>query len=272
MLVNNANITQKNYRKLSMQISPDLVSFCCTDTLSGLVLWIKEIPMLIDLGGSTETRFHELFKSESVLNDPYDEVVVLHNNPYNSFVPEPLFDEDFLGSYLQFSTKVFETDYFAFDQLKTYEMNNVFVPYANLNRLLQDKFGSFKFNHSATSLVSGLLEKSKNIDERQVYAHIQQTRFELVVVQNQKLLLYNAFDYRTKEDFIYYLLFTAEQLSLNPEQFKLHLFGQINKEDEIFQMAYKYVRHVDLLEVSHQQIRNSQSETENRKHFVLLQS
>jgi hypothetical protein len=33
--------------------------------------------------------------------------------------------------------------------------------------------------------------------------------------QNQKLLLFNSFDYQTPEDFIYYVLFTAEQLSLN---------------------------------------------------------
>jgi hypothetical protein len=36
------------------------------------------------------------------------------------------------------------------------------------------------------------------------------------------------------EDFIYYVLFTAEQLSLNPENFPLELIGNIDSESEFF--------------------------------------
>jgi len=76
-------------------------------------------------------------------------------------------------------------------------------------------------------------EKSWYNEEKQVYAHFDRDRFELVIVQNQKLLLFNSFEYKTREDFIYYLLFAAEQLSLNPEFFKLHLLGDISEESEM---------------------------------------
>jgi hypothetical protein len=49
--------------------------------------------------------------------------------------------------------------------------------------------------------------------------HFSEGHFEIIVIQNQKLLLFNSFDYQTPEDFIYYVLFTAEQLSLNPKTF-----------------------------------------------------
>jgi hypothetical protein len=48
--------------------------------------------------------------------------------------------------------------------------------------------------------------------------HFSEGHFE-IIIQNQKLLFFNSFDYQTPEDFIYYVLFTAEQLSLNPENF-----------------------------------------------------
>jgi hypothetical protein len=48
--------------------------------------------------------------------------------------------------------------------------------------------------------------------------HFSEGHFEIIVIQNQKLLLFNSFDYQTP-DFIYYVLFTAEQLSLNPKTF-----------------------------------------------------
>jgi hypothetical protein len=47
----------------------------------------------------------------------------------------------------------------------------------------------------------------------------QSRSFEIIVIQNQQLLLFNSFEYLTPEDFIYYVLFTAEQLNINPENF-----------------------------------------------------
>ncbi|NMH26932.1 DUF3822 family protein [Flavobacterium silvaticum] len=271
MLVNHANITEKNYKKLSLQIAADKVSMCCTNILNQSILWSREVVFPAD-GSSPESHYHKLFASDTDLSSAYDEIVVLHDNGYNSFVPVALFDENYLGSYLQFSTKVFETDFFAFDELPTYEMNNVFVPFANLNNLLVDQFGTFSYHHTSSTLVSRLLESSKNIDERQVFAHIAPNRFELVVVQNQKLLLYNTFEYRTKEDFIYYVLFTAEQLSLNPEQFRLQLLGDVTEESDVFRIAFKYIRNTELYKTDTISERNGLSEHENRKHFTLFQS
>ena len=45
-------------------------------------------------------------------------------------------------------------------------------------------------------------------------------------------------------DFIYYLLFTSEQLQLNPETLNLIFIGKIKSEDELYKIAYKYIRHV----------------------------
>ena len=53
--------------------------------------------------------------------------------------------------------------------------------------------------------------------------------FEIIVIANKKLQLYNTFQFTSKEDFIYYVLFTAEQLKLNPEKFELLLLGSDRK-------------------------------------------
>ena len=72
-----------------------------------------------------------------------------------------------------------------------------------------------------------LLEVSRNNEERKMFVHVSDSHFEIIILQNQKLQLFNTFDYKTPEDFIYYILFTAEQLHLNPEHFKLELLGKI---------------------------------------------
>ena len=91
---------------------------------------------------------------------------------------------------------------------------------------------------------------------------------EIVVVDNNLLKFYNRFDFITKEDFIYYLLFTAEQLKLNPEEFPLVLIGAINERDDLYQIAYKYIRNVSLLQSK--SMLHSKDSSSN--HFTLLNS
>lgn len=270
---NNLNIAQKKYKKLVIRVALSGFSYSVVDTLNHQI----EVVNTIDFkdypkSNKVEDYFWQSFLDHRDLTKMYDKVVVIHNNSLNSFVPNAVFNEEFLGSYLQFNTKVFETDYFSFDALETYQMSNVFVPYIHINNYLLDQFERFEYHHSNTILVQKLLDLSKNNDEKQVFVHFEDQKFEIVVAQNQKLLLFNSFEIQTKEDFIYYLLFTAEQLQLNPENFKLQLLGNIDQESAYYDIAYRYVRHVSLLDVSNLQQFNSFSKTDNLKHFILFQS
>ena len=144
--------------------------------------------------------------------------------------------------------------------------------------LKEERLADIKF-------LPGLLEHAiENLDEaqlntpyrdggwtvRQVVHHVSDSHFEIVVVQNQQLLLFNTFDYKTPEDFIYYILFAAEQLQLNPEHFQLELLGKISESDKLYNIAYQYIRNVSLLDVSH--VINPFTEAETREHFILLHS
>lgn len=267
------NITDKKYRRLLLQVGLNGFSICIVDTLQKVVLNIKEIDFTAFTNSSkVEENYYKAFIDNPELKDTYDEIVVLHDNNLDTFVPKALFDDEYLGTYLQYNTKVFETDFFAFDEIANYELNHVYIPYVNINNFLLDQFTTFNYKHISSVLVSKLLDISKNIDEKQVFVHFSSRKFEIVVVQNQKLLLFNSFDFTTKEDFIYYLLFTTEQLNLNPEHFKLYLLGAISEESELFSIAYKYVRNISLLDVSELQKHNEFSTAQNLKHFILFQS
>jgi hypothetical protein len=267
------NITEKVYKRLTLKVTLTGFSYCVFDTLHQKVEMVKEVDFnLFPKTRKVEEHYARAFRDPWELRDSFDEILVLHDHNLNTFVPKSLFDEQHMGSYLQYNTKVFESDFFNFDALASYEMNNVYIPYVNINNYLLDQFGTFNYKQANSILVSKLLDRSKNIDEKQVFVHFSDSKFELVVIQNQKLLLFNSFDYQTKEDFIYYLLFTAEQLNLNPEHFRLQLLGNISEDSELFKIAYKFVRNVSLLDVSDLQKNNPFSTEQNLKHFIIFQS
>ena len=270
MVVTNNDITQKTYKKLSIQVSLSGLSFCVFDLFTNKVLHTAEIAF--EKNKVVEEQLWRSFVDNTILTKPYDEIVVLLNNNLNAFVPTSLFDINFLASYLQYNTKVFETDFFAYDTIVPYEINNVYVPFVNINNFLLDQYESFEYKNSNSILVKKLLDISKNKDEKQVFVHIQKNTFEIVVVKNQELLLFNSFSYSTPQDFIYYLLFTCEQLQLNPETIAVQILGNCSVEDANYKIAYQYIRNCSLLNVSSLVTTFDASETAIRNHFILYHS
>ena len=270
MVISSGDITQKTYKKIVLQVSLTELSFCVIDLITHKVLHTQEIQF--KKNKVIEEQLWRAFVDFSILSNKYDEVIVLHNNSLNALVPASLFDPAFLASYLQYNIKVFETDLFAYDMLLPYEINNVYVPFMNINNFLLDQFESFHYKNSNSILIKKCLEFSKNKEEKLVFVHVQNEQFEIVVVKNQELLLFNSFQYTTPEDFIYYLLFTCEQLQLNPETVNVKLLGKCCEDDAVYKITYKYIRNCSLFQVTHLTAGLDVSETATRNHFILYHS
>ena len=64
------------------------------------------------------------------------------------------------------------------------------------------------------------------------------------MVEGKNLKFYNTFNHQAPEDFIYYLLFTCEQLQLNPETIEVVLIGEIEKKSALYSTTHKYIRNI----------------------------
>ena len=186
----------------------------------------------------------EIFNKEPLLQHKFSKVSVSHFNNLTTQVPKPFFDKNKLPEYLQYTVKVLENDYIAFDEIINTEIVNVYIPFVNINNFLLDQYGAFIFKHSSTILIENLLNAYKNEETALFFVNVTNANFEVVILKNNKLELFNCFSFTTKEDFIYYILFVAEQLKMNPEEFKLILMGDIEKDSELYKIVYQYVRNI----------------------------
>lgn len=235
-------------KKLSVQVSLDGLCFLITNRYTDAVQYFKEV------------QFPTTFHPEEVLveiqniteNDPpfrytFGQVTICHENNLYTLVPKAVFTEDAQAEYLKFNTKILPTDFITFDSLDLFDMVVVYVPYTNINNYFFEKYGSFTFNHSTTLFIEKTLKVAKNDSLTKIHVHIYHRRMDILVSLNKKVMLFNSFEYHTPEDLLYYILFTAEQLELDPDEFPLFLSGKIKTGDDYYSLAYEYVRNVEVI-------------------------
>ncbi len=236
----------KLYKKLSIQVSLNGLSFCILNQKENRIGYFKKKKFEKQLDPIKLLKEIELlYENDEKLNEDVDEVKLIFYNSLFTLVPENLFDENNASDYLKFNTRILKTDFIAFDKLKA-EMVNIYIPYANITNYFFDKYGEFEYKHSLSILIESLLDLPKETEPK-VYLHSYSSNYELVVIQNGKLIFANSFEYETKEDFLYYLLFTAEQLNLDPDIFELILLGDLSKDSEEYKMAWNYIRNISFL-------------------------
>ncbi|MEM7486247.1 MAG: DUF3822 family protein [Bacteroidota bacterium] len=239
--------TDNTFKKLSIQVGLNGLSFCVLDTISNKVLAFEKIDFK-----TSSTPYLILKELKSVLNQQtklnkgFAEVVVIHNNALFSLVPKTLFKKEELPNYLKFNAKIMANDQIVFDEINNHDIVNVYIPFTNINNYIFDLFGEFEFKHSGTVLITMLLNQTGISKEPTCYVQVSKKEMEIVVIADKKILFYNHFEYKTNEDFMYYLLFSLEQLQLNLEKIELRLFGLVEEGDTIYELCYTYIKNVSV--------------------------
>ena len=264
----NKNIEVTSKRKLSIQFSLDGFSFCTTNTHNEVIEFssytfskTKNSPELV------LEKLQDIFKKEKSLQYDFETVTVIHQNNLNTLVPNEYFKKDALKSYLKYSIKTIATDLITFDELDFMNSKNVYVPYVNINNFLFQNFGEFEYKHYS----SVLLEKLFSIATNDIccYIHVSKSTFDIVIIKNSNLQFFNVFEYKTKEDFMYYVLFTLEQLDLSKEETLVYILGYMEEDSDLFRLMYTYIRNIDFLS-SKNPVFNNQKEISKHSNFILL--
>ncbi|USD24546.1 DUF3822 family protein [Flagellimonas marinaquae] len=232
---------------MSIQAGLNGLSFCVMDTITNKILAFERQSFKTQLTPYLVLKeLKEKLSNQEEIGQNFSEVMVIHKNSMFSLVPKPIFNEGELPNYLKFNAKIMANDLIAYDEVPNQDIINVYIPYTNINNYIFELFGEFEFKHSGTVLINTLLNQNRPSSEPICYVQIAEREMEVMVISNKKLLFYNQFEYSTKEDFLYYLLFSLEQLQMDLEKVQLKLFGTIEEGDPIYDLCYQYIKNISV--------------------------
>lgn len=243
---NTLNNSSTDYKKLSIQISLNGLSFSVVDTIDNTVLLserliFSEEKSLFEL----EKELKLFIEKHNIQNATFSEVAVIHQNDLFTLIPKALFNKNDARDYLKFNIKVLANDHIVYDEITPYELINAYVPFVNINNYIYDLFGEFEFTHKSSILIQSLLNNHKD-KETVCYVDVSKQQLDITLISKKNLLYFNSFTYYTKEDFIYYLLFAVEQLKLDPDTIKVKLFGTIEENDALHSICNKYIKNISI--------------------------
>lgn len=238
--------------KLSIQASLDGFSFCILNSESNKYLSVESLTFENSKSVNDFCSWLKGFYSEnSWLNNEFSQVQVLFESEKSTLIPAPLFEETEKENYSKFNFAVPDDHEVLSDKISSLDAFNLYTIPVQIVNTIKELYPSAGLYCQSSALIESLLIINKNRSAiKRTFANVRNTHVDVVITDGRKLLYYNAFPYKTSEDFIYYLMFVFEQLQMNPAEVELVLSGFINRDSKLFDITYKYIRNINFQQYS----------------------
>ncbi len=240
-----------NY-KLSIQLCLNGFSFSVFDIARKKFIYLEHINISgLDSCDMLLPELEKIINNNDYLNLEYKQVKAIAHTKKSTLVPSELFD-----------VKIAET-FFSFNHTKNPEsiiFHNIIVnndsfliseANSKIIELLKEKFNDIKIYHQATPFIESNLSNYKNkLSSPKVFVNKFKNYVDIIVLENNKLLLHNTFDYKTSEDFVFNVMYVFEQLKLNSIEVELLISGETDKKAEEIKLLKKYIKTVNFINPS----------------------
>jgi len=83
-----------------------------------------------------------------------------------------------------------------------------------------------------------------NSKDDEIYINLMHQKLEICILSKGEFIFYNLFETKTKEDFLFYILYALNQLNISPNTVSLVAFGDLLHSPEYYDTLKKYVRNI----------------------------
>jgi len=229
------NALSDNYH-LSVQIGLTHFSYCITNTSTFSIEYFKSYQL-----NKTNDIINLINDDEVIKSDFFSSSVAFVNFP-STLIPNKVFTKQSAKEMLELNSETHEIIHT--DILKEIDGHLAYSIPRELHNIATTYFPKAK-QKAQQSILIDKFSKEYNIDPT-VYLYLIENTLNITVFKNEKLIFNNSFNFETKEDILYFTLFTFEQLKLDNNTVNTVLFGNIAKDDDNFKILYEYIRNIEL--------------------------
>jgi len=241
----NFNIALANSYHLSIQLGISHFSYCLLNTITLTYDYVKMHTLSSVDDAAAEIT--EIINNDAIIKAEFSSQSVAFVNFPSTLVPSSLYKKEEKETILSFNTEV--KGKVLADTILSQKAHLIYSIPKSVLPIVNNFFPKAKQKAQESILIQ---QYSQFNNTEKVYLYLNQKKVTITFFKENKLIFNNSFDYFTKEDLLYFILFSFEQLKLSTENIEVVLFGSIEKDDEYFNLLYDYIRNIKLGKRPHQ--------------------
>lgn len=181
---------------------------------------------------------------KELLNGAFDNVVVCFSNMKYILVPSYFYNFEEEEELLHFNTYLLTGDTIKRNYINNYQSYLIFSYQEKFEEFIKKKYNNITTLHSLGAFLSS---KEAHVDKTVIYVMFYFKQFELILLEGEKLILSNTFEYTGKKDVLYYILLIIERLGYKDKDFDVFLEGKIDIKDELYLFLARYIKNIKII-------------------------
>ena len=216
---------------LSIELSYSSLSYCIIDTQKYRCLLLSSQKLETD-------NLLEIFSNDDYLSQNFKSKSISFVNFANTLVPFELYE------------KKDKENLFALN----HELNDEVLLEDNLREEIINLHAVPKlFFQTIKNILPGAVLRSQssilinnftnlNLKVETMFLYLKDSFVNIVVTKGKNLLFQNKFNYVTKEDLLFYVLFSIQELNFSNEDINTIVYGNVTENE--FNILYDYIRNI----------------------------
>ncbi len=182
---------------------------------------------------------------DELLRSTFKDVTIGFALPKFTLLPRKLYNENEKDVYLKNIIKDEQGYQLLTDHLEDLGVSNIYPIKNEVIHLVKGYFPVSKIYHNISSLFLAFKKEIQHQKGKHIFINVQDKQFlQLLFLDGKELIFSNFFEYKSSEDFIYYVLMVYSQFRLKPEVTPVTLAGHILPDSDIYRLLFRYIRHI----------------------------
>jgi len=216
---------------LSIELSYSSLSYCIIDTQKYRCLLLSSQKLETD-------NLLEIFSNDDYLSQNFKSKSISFVNFANTLVPFELYEKEDKENLFALNHEL-NDEVLLEDNLREEIINLHAVPklfFQTIKNILPDA----ALRSQSSILINNFT--NLNLKVETMFLYLKDSFVNIVVTKGKNLLFQNKFNYVTKEDLLFYVLFSIQELNFSNEDINTIVYGNVT-EDE-FSILYDYIRNI----------------------------
>lgn len=242
------DINSTEIYELSVQVSPDGLSYCILDTVRNIFVMVRSFGAE-DNKYFNASRISELISKDDFLTKKYKKINCVMPTQKFTLVPAPLYDPGKKSEYFSFNHNPGEDSLILVNKVVDPDAFLIFSASRSLVEVVNRLYPGVNIHHHIKLLLDHAGMSKKAVNGNYIGLHVERDFFNLIVFKDNVLRFCNSFTYRNISDILYFVLNTFKNLDIKQEV-TIYFSGLTERYDDLSSSLSLYVRNIKFAEPS----------------------